>query len=144
MPISVPRINTHRLYSQLTAGRATGRLRLVEYPEAITRNPYEIPIPSRIQVILDVPVAAIKLINGGQSGDRSPSGNLDAKMYRLMVNRIDNPELFKIGSFAIVNWAEKTIQGVLDRVDPKAVSERFHLFIDAAQNVPFDPVNLGA
>ncbi len=144
MPISVPRINTHLLYSQLTANRATGRLRLVEYPEAVTRNPYEIPIPSRIQVILDVPVAAIKLINSGESGDRSPSGNLDAKMYRLMVNRIDDPTLFKIGSFAIVNWAEKTIQGVLDRVDPKAVSERFHLFIDAAQNVPFDPVNLGS
>jgi len=144
MPTSVPRINTYWLYSRLTAGRATGRLRLVEYPQIVQHNPYSVPIPERPQIILDIPCAAIKLINGGKSGDRNPSGNLDAKMYRLMVNRIDDPTLFKIGSFAVVTWAEQTIKGVLDRVDPKAVSERFHLFIDAAQNVPFDPVNLGA
>lgn len=144
MPLSVPRINTLGLYSGLTSGRATGRLRLVEFPEMANRNPYETPIPSRPQIILDVPCAAIKLVNAGKSGDRNPSGYLDAKMYRVMVNRIDEPELFKIGSFAVVNWKESTIKGVLDRVDPKAVSERFHLFIDAAQNVPFDPINLGA
>ncbi len=144
MPISMPRINTHRLYSRLTATRATGRLRLVEYPQIVQHNPYSIPIPERPQIILDTPVAAVKLINGGKSGDRNPSGNLDAKMYRLMVNRIDDPTLFKLGSFAVVTWDEMTIKGVLDRVDPKAVSERFHLFVDAAQNVPFDPVNLGA
>jgi hypothetical protein len=59
MPTSVPRIDTHRLYSRLTdTGRATGRLRLVEYPQIVQHNPYSIPIPERPQIILDVPCAA--------------------------------------------------------------------------------------
>jgi hypothetical protein len=140
---SVPRIDTYALYSRLTNARATGRIRLIEFPEVVNRNPYEIPIPSRPQVVLDAPCAAIKLLDAGKGGDRPVSGYTEAKVYRCMINRLSSPDILRIGLFAVINWQESIIKGVLDRIDPKGVSERFHLFIDAAQNVPFDPVNLG-
>jgi hypothetical protein len=116
---------------------------LAEYPYSHTVNPYEDSVSSRLQIVLDLPCAAVKLMNSGKGGDRDPSGYSEGKMYRCMVNRISKPDLLKVGLFAVINWRESTIKGVLDRVDPKAVSERFHLFIDASQNVPFDPINLG-
>lgn len=140
---SVPRLDTRAFYSDHTGTRATGRIRLIEYPEMHNQNPYESRY-LRPQVVLDLRCAAVKLMTQGKAGDRTATGYVDVKMYRCMVNRIDTPDLLRVGLFAVIDWKESVIKGVLDRIDPKSVSERFHLYIDAAQNVPFKPIELGA
>lgn len=127
------------LFKAYGGTNSTGRLRIYQLNIANNDpvNPYELPeqSPNTPFLVIDVECVSIKDPYNRQS-KKEQSGSIDNSLWRVTINGDIEPDKLKLKNYVVVDWAKQRIQGVLNNVSHKH-SNRYHLIINTAENVPF-------
>lgn len=135
----VTSVNCVDLFKSYGGLNASGRLRIYQL-NAITNdvsNPYEFPSENASNPFLMLDTECVSIKNPfSRFSQNNESGISSNSIWRVTISSEIAQDKLLLKNYAIVDWASQRIQGVIDSVVRKH-SNRYHLFINTSQNVPF-------
>mgnify|MGYP000113704983 FL=1 len=97
-------------------------------------NPYD-DLPLEKTLLLNTSCVSVKTPVKGHSS-REDFGIDSAQIWRITINGDTDADKIPLGSYAIVEWLNQNLRGVIVSVERK-LTNRYYIYIDTSKNVPF-------
>lgn len=137
--VDVTSVNCVDLFKTYGGSNASGRLRIYQL-NAISNeptNPYELPSDNTSNHFLVLETEIVSIKNPfSRFSLNTESGISSNSIWRVTITSNIAQDKLLLKNYAVIDWAGQRIQGVIDSVVRKH-SNRYHLFINTSQNVPF-------
>lgn len=97
-------------------------------------NPYD-DLPLEKTLLLNTSCVSVKTPVKRRSS-REDFGIDSAQIWRITINGDTDADKIPLGSYAIVEWLNQNLRGVIVSVERK-LTNRYYIYIDTSKNVPF-------
>lgn len=137
--VDITSVNCIELFKSYGGSNSSGRLRLYQLNTVANdvTEPYELPPENANSPFLILETECVSIKNPfSRFSQNSEYGISSNSIWRVTINSDISSDKLLLKTYAVIDWAKQRIQGVIDSVVRKH-SNRYHLFINASQIVPF-------
>lgn len=126
-------INVIDIFRSSYGESAIGTLKIYQLVPS-NPNPYD-DLPLQKVLLLDTNCVSVKTPTE-RYASREDFGIDSAQIWRVTITRDTDADKIPLGCYAIVEWLNQNIRGVIVSVDCK-LTNRYYVYIDTSKNVPF-------